>query len=272
MKNVSVMVIIFVLLFSAISFGKEASDVVIAPYLGFTPRSEVHTSMMLSMQQQTNNTDSSFAALSNHPDYILPKKALLFSVLVPGAGELYTKSYLKAALFFGVEVGAWSMYALYHQKGNDKEKEYEAYANEYWDEDKWSAWFDNLTNQEQAVFSHSLPETKTQQYYEMIGKYNQFLVGWSGVDDNLTSTQIHEKQYDSALRQKYMDMRYDSNNMFKRANTGAYIAMFNHVLSAIDAAWTAKRHNNKLVHTSLRFENKYINDHDHTMLTLRMSW
>ena len=263
-----------ILIFSTCSIlmGKEVADVDTTPYLDFSPQSEMRSSMNLAMQQQNNEEDSSLVALHNHPDYILPKKALFFSVLIPGAGELYTKSYLKAALFFGIEVGAWTMYAIYNKKGNEKEDEFEAYANEYWDEDKWRAWYDNLTPEEQGVFSHSLPDTKTQQYYEMIGKYNQFLVGWKGVEKNLTSSQIHEEQFDSDLRQDYMDMRYDSNNMFKRANNGAYIAMFNHVLSAIDAAWTAKNHNKKLVQTSLRFENKYFNNHDHTMLSLKLRW
>lgn len=242
------------------------------PYLEFSAGSELRANLNYAFMQQNTTTDSVKQKLYNHPDYILPKKPLFFSALIPGAGQLYCGSYLKSALFVGIEVGAWLMYANYHNQGKDKEKEYEAFADEYWDQDKWQAWFNNLSVEEKKVFSHSLPETKTQQYYEMIGKYNQFLVGWEGVDPNLTSKEIHEEQYNSPLREKYMDIRYDSNKMLKRANTGAYIAMFNHVLSAIDAAWTAKRHNSRLIQTSLRLENKYFNYEDHTMLTLKVNW
>ncbi len=263
MKRLFVSAFMIALLF----IGKEAQAN--SPYLEFSPQSGLRVGMNLAMQD-TVVMDSNLVALHNHPDYILPKKALLFSVLIPGAGELYCKSYIKSALFFGIEVGAWTMYAVFHKKGTDKEKEFEAYANEYWDADKWQAWFNNLTEDQQKVFSHSLPETKTQQYYEMIGKYNQFLVGWDNVPDNLSTSEIHEHY--SQLREDYMDMRYDSNKMYKRSNTGAYLAMFNHVLSAIDAAWTAKRHNGRLIKTSLQFENKFFNNEDHPMFSLKINW
>jgi len=243
-----------------------------AQYLSATPGSEMRLEMNMEMQQETASPDSYLIALHSHPDYILPKKALLFSALIPGAGEIYCGSYLKGLLFLGLEAGAWTMYAVFTNKGNDKEDEFKAYANEYWDEDKWNAWFDNLTEEEQNVFSHSLPETKTQQYYEMIGKYNQFLVGWEGVPIDLTSSEIQLPENTSPLREDYMDMRYDSNQMFKRATTGAYLAMFNHLLSAIDAAWTAKRHNRGLITTSLRFENKNINSQSATFLTMQLNW
>ena len=260
----------FMLFIATSTLGRDAK--VYSPYLQASPETMMRANLNMAMQQQHSTKDSSvLIALRKHPDYIFPKKVLLFSAIIPGAGEVYCKSYLKGALFFGIEVGAWAMYSIYHQKGADKEKEYEAYADEYWDEDKWRAWFTNLPEDQQNNFSHSLPDTKTQQYYEMIGKYNQFLAGWQDVkEEELTPSNLFTST--SALRDHYMDMRYDSNKMFKRAADGAYIAMFNHVLSAIDAAWTAKTHNKRIIKTKLRMETMRINYEDVPVLTLKIRW
>ena len=51
----------------------------------------------------------------------------------------------------------------------------------------------------------------------MIGKYDQFLVGWDDAEKDLTTSQIHEDEFDSINRLDYMDMRYDSNQMFLKS-------------------------------------------------------
>jgi len=267
MKKISILIILMFVCGTSL-FSKEAND--LSPYLEFSPKSTMRTNLNLALQQTTIQ-DSGKSELSLHPDYILPKKALLFSAIIPGAGELYCKSYLQSAIFFGIEIGAWTMYAIYHKKGQQKEDDFENYADTFWDEDKWQSWYDTyLTEEDKKVFSHTLPDTKTQQYYEMIGKYNEFIVGWEEVPDNLSYSEIQD--YYSFQQEDYMDMRYDSNTMFKRANYGVYLALFNHLLSAIDAAWVAKKHNKRVIKTSLRFENKYFGNEDHTMLTLKMNW
>ncbi len=50
-----------------------------------------------------------------------PTLAALASFAVPGLGQFYTENYLKAVLFFGVDVGMW--YGVYVQ--NDRYHEYE---------------------------------------------------------------------------------------------------------------------------------------------------
>jgi len=261
-------VMVFVLLIPSLSSSKDGSSY--SPYFEFSPKSTLRSNLNFAMQQQTTRDSAKIAELQNHPDYILPKKMLLFSALIPGAGELYMGSYLKGAAFFAIEVGVWTMYAVYHKKGIDKEDEFKKYANEYWDEEKYLGWFNNLDSLQQKAFSHQLPETKTQQYYEMIGKYDQFIVGWEDVDFNTPLEDIYDIYND--YREHYMDMRYDSNQLLKRATTGAYLAMFNHIFSAIDAAWTAKKHNSRIIKSAIRMENKRFNSEDLPMLTLKISW
>lgn len=67
----------------------------------------------------------------------------IMSVVIPGSGEYYAKSYLKSAIFFGAEVGLWTVYAVYHGKGNSQTSEYQNYANQNWNINKYAAWLKN---------------------------------------------------------------------------------------------------------------------------------
>ena len=204
-----------------------------------------------------------------------PRKALLLSALIPGAGELYAGSKWKAAVFLAAEVYAWTTYSVYHKKGSEKEDEFEAFADAHWSEQEyWEAIareagldpsdIDALREYERNTYSHSLHEQKDQQYYEMIGKYNQFNAGWDDTDTH--------RGRDSKNREIYEDMRAEANKFFKRATMGATIAMINHVVSAIDAAWTTVYHNKKLASVRLQATGLAFNGDLVPALEVRIDW
>ena len=212
-----------------------------------------------------------------------PKKALFLSALVPGAGQAYGGSYLKAAGFFTLEVAGWAMYAVYTNKGNDIEDEFHAFADKHWIESDYWNWIaqksdvdrndmDALREWEHKNFSHGLHVNKDQQYYEMIGKYDQFNYGWDDSDIGLLDdTWNKQNPQRSKKRLYYEDKRDDSNRAFKVATTGTTIVMLNHIISAIEAAWGTSQQN-KRVQTSLRFEPLYMNNQQYSALTFRLNW
>ncbi len=192
------------------------------------------------------------------------KKAFLYSLLLPGAGQLYVGSRVKAAAFFGIEVLSWTGVFYYHHKGDVKTDLFNAYADAHWSNDRYSDFLyinwqvrdDDSTFNTPGdptsgfFFTHHLPNTKTQQYYEMIGKYNQFVFGWDDVTP-LTTPDRHATEHTySAHRLHYEDMRHDANNMYHRATTSLLVMMVNHVISGFEAAWSAKRHNDRLDESS----------------------
>ncbi len=251
----------------------------------FSPpkRSQLMTAYFNPLSQSYQDTTAVMTReqqLSMLPGYKLPKKALLLSALMPGAGELYVNSYIKAAAFFVVEASAWTFYGIYTKKGNEKEDEYEAYADELWDPEKWKSWYNGIPEDDQKSFTHTehmmelLNEgKKTQQYYEMIGKYAEFVSGWQGTRNNLTFGELMDyRKNEVPIADDYMDMRAESNDLFAKARTGTTIAMINHLLSAIDAAWTAKIHNNRLLKTSMRIEQIYYVDHSQPVFSLKFNW
>lgn len=176
------------------------------------------------------------------------KKAFLFSAIIPGTGELYNRSYLTALAFLGVEVGAWVLHAKYQNRGNELTDEFEQYANVHWSEERYWASLaqdcaerggscGDLKSYERDSFSHFLPETNNQTYYENIGKYDQFNAGW---DDSKSGV---ARQRDSENREAYTFMRLDANKQFKNATRATTVVLFNHLLSAFHAAYTTHRYN-----------------------------
>ena len=199
------------------------------------------------------------------------KKAMLFSLLVPGSGEFYSKAWIKGLVFLGIEVGAWTAYSSYHSKGKDIEKEYIQFAEDNWDKDKWLYWFNTKADQERYAH-HDLPDTKTQQYYEMIGKYQKFNAGWRDmwVDDE--TFEFYNVDTDTSdLSLSYMDLRGQSNEKLKLATTATIVALANHVFSAFDAIWSVNRYNKK-VKSSLDVAYIMINNQPIPVAKLTLTW
>ena len=191
-----------------------------------------------------------------------PKKAVLLSGLVPGSGEYYLGAKKKAALFFGVEALLWGLYFTWDTKGNDIEDEFRAEADLEYDPFEYIQWLES-SNAQHSVITHDLPceeyldrtrpgefgdcaSSDVQQYYELIGKYDQFVSGWSDVRDLETENTVQPSQidnvanFDSEKRHSYEDRRHDSNRFLKRAITAAGFVLINHVASAIDAGRTGR--------------------------------
>ncbi len=185
------------------------------------------------------------------PKRKIPAIGILLSAVVPGTGEMYAGSYIKGAVFLGLEVFLWWKYAGFREKGFDIEEKYEAFADAHWDSLRWA----NEYNSDTDPSTHTLPDTKTQQYYEMIGKYDQFQAGWDNQEN----------------RDTYMTMRLNSNNEFEKASTCAMLTLANHVFSALDAAWTI-RGVNKKIESRIRMSYRKVHGCDVPFVSLTARW
>jgi hypothetical protein len=237
------------------------------------------------MQQAKNDLNDDMVQQHSKKSGI---KAALMSAAIPGLGEVYAKSYWRAAVFFALDVALLSTNFVYEDKGNDEDKRMKVFGNEHWIERQyWSKLYyeaDQLakTNpslaerlpdysydesdpyhllqdyenvnvnslrflEQELEYTHTLPSTKTQQYYEMIYKYlHQFGAGWDDLPypdfydnlDNLGTVTPNIK--------KYRTMRNRSNDYYQTATTMLNLMLLNHVLSAFDAALAVKQFNKKI--------------------------
>ncbi|MDP8228184.1 MAG: DUF5683 domain-containing protein [Candidatus Electryoneaceae bacterium] len=207
-----------------------------------------------------------------------PGKALLLSAIIPGAGEYYAGSKWRAALFFGIEVAAWTAVIYYYNEGQDKDKEFKSFAdvnfseeayrqvefnlarNPEWGdsgafsglEEEWleKGWGNKIHYLPDQGFTHNLPTQEErdrntgedQQYYEMIGKYiGQFGFGWGDRYGDQLNTPFFDGTSPNSIF--YMGMRDDSNTLLEYSAIATQVALLNHVASALDASFTVRAMN-----------------------------
>jgi len=188
-----------------------------------------------------------------------PVKAFVLSLAVPGVGQYYYGSRTKPIVFLGAEVAAWVLHFKWDNKGDRVTREFESFADAHWSEADYVQYLQiayGISDDENAPpsakeVSHHLPDTKTQQYYEMIGKYNQFSWGWEDAYFVTPDSVIHDPIGPvvgldapvSLMRNLYEEMRLDANNNYRRANAMIAVSLANHLISAFEAYLVTKAHN-----------------------------
>ena len=186
------------------------------------------------------------------------KKAFFYSLLVPGAGQYYAGSRVKPFIFLGVEALVWTGYFVYHSDGNNKKDEYRQYALDHYDPDKFRVWWLSLTDSMRTSYSHTLPwdgENNTwiynHEYFENIGKYDEFQLGWED-----TFVDPRDTAYVDQYRAAYLNMRKKANDLYQNANTMIMLSLANRIVSAFEAALTAKKYNKGQKRFSFEFKTK----------------
>ena len=190
---------------------------------------------------------------------------------MPGLGEWYAGSKKRGLAFFGAEAALVGLWAAWKGKGNDLEEEFRTVADEHWDPLNYLAWRGAAISDNSSI-THALPcssevidvyikaiqqsgsadfggcaPSQIQQYYELIGKYDQYVAGWddlrrgSSTGNAVAPTEVDSvENFHSERRLRYEDQRDESNRFLKRASTISGVILINHVISAIDAARVAR--------------------------------
>ncbi len=117
----------------------------------------------------------------------------------------------------------------------------------------------------------------TQHFFEDIGKYDKYIFGWTDWYETYAGTdstdaanirwewsnggtegvvlignyplgsENADKPSKSALRQEYIKMRKDAETHYDKAETFTFLLIFNHLISAIDAARVTVKHNKESI-------------------------
>lgn len=233
--------------------------------------SEEGQAFLVGLRAVEGGTDPESASRSKGREGKSSKRAFLLSALVPGLGEWYAGSKKRGLAFLGAEAALVGLWAAWRGKGNDLEEEFRAVADEHWDPISYLVWRASPISRNSSI-THALPcssevvevyipaisegerpsfggcaPSEIQQYYELVGKYDQFVAGWRDIvwDDN-TGNPVEPTEVDSVenfrseRRLRYEGQRNESNRFLKRASTVSGVILINHVISAIDAARVAR--------------------------------
>ena len=165
-------------------------------------------------------------------------------------------AYKRGVALAAVEATAWTGYAINHNRGLDSRAEFEKFADDHWNHDRWlrehiatemlgvdpntvtlTQLFAQVDSFGQSpTYQGTWPgyhpyapkETETLNYYENIGKYDWFISGWQ--DWNRGNPQ----QMNTALRDEYRSIRNRSNDQLDRADRFIYLSIAARVFSLVE--------------------------------------
>ena len=225
-----------------------------------------------------NSVFSDSLDINNKPSTLKP---MIASLIVPGFGQYLNKSqWWKTALFASVEIAGITGYISWTNKADNITKEYENWADEHWNMNSWingsaillseirSSGYPNV-NDVRIDGSHHITiiingkyessdillenpnieyvELRDWDFYEEIGKYDQFVAGWDDARSNWEIVNKKIKDGEDELivmtpnKQHYLNLRNDSNILYKNAKFAASALLFNHIFSALEALWNANK-------------------------------
>lgn len=159
-------------------------------------------------------------------------KAVLLSVLVPGAGHYYINRKGRGQVFFSAEVVAWFGYLAFQSYGNWKEDDYKKYAIQH----------AGITSagHDESFYRNLL-------FYDSREEYNK-----SGRIINPGAPYYpNDPQYDwfwesSASRNNYRTMRNDSEVVYRKATFMLGVALVNRLIAGIDVFRLIQKESNRL--------------------------
>ncbi len=221
-------------------------------------------------------------------------KAMVLSFILPGAGQVYNHDPLwKPVLFSAIEIAGIASQLKWKQTSDRLRWKFESFADDHWDLERWyqntktifpDRWQDmirgthkltlnvvgNYTSTDHLI--DLLNETSWDQiqvvrdrdFYENIGKYDQFVGGWDDPFDNpfdntgnwytVEKGNTKETYILTKRKDRYRGMRHKSNLYSAYARYAATTLMFNHLFSGVEASGLLNRRSrNKRIKTDMSF-------------------
>lgn len=246
------------------------------------------------------NSTSWFSDSLDLNDKTFSLKPMVASLVIPGLGQYLNKSaWWKTAVFAGVEIGGILGYLSMTTRADEITEEYENWADEHWDMNSWVTGSAILqgdiqsngypgVNDVKIDGSHHITlivngryessdilveepnidyvELRDWDFYEGIGKYDQFVAGWDDakLDWKIINKKIKDGEDELIVmtpnKKHYIGLRNDSNVLYKNAKFVASALLLNHILSAFDALWSSNinRELSYELNVSMGSESKYI--------------
>ena len=241
--------------------------------------------------QDSLNSDNVNQNLTDDTLTVYPARPMLYSLILPGLGQWHNKSPLwKIGLFSGVEAVSILSGMQWIKKADDIRVNYELFADDNWDLETWVyntlstpignyadvhingthkltlklsgslaeqfgtfVTSDSLEDNAHWVYSGEVTVLRDRDFYENIGKYDQFVGGWTDCYDQSSNQQWFEVYKDvgdsvetiitTPSKEDYVSKRAESNDYLNMAKFAISAMMFNHVVSAMDAVWSTQNRN-----------------------------
>ncbi len=160
-------------------------------------------------------------------------KAMLLSLLLPGAGEFYADNKTHSRIFLGIEGSIWGSFFAFRTYGSWKKNDYKGYSALHAGVDldgKNDDFFEDIT------------------YYDKRDEYNQFARLYNGDQAIIyPENDFWNWEWDSQdSKGRYRELRNQSKSAYRRALYMVGLAALNRVVSVLDAVRSVKKFNRML--------------------------
>jgi hypothetical protein len=193
------------------------------------PPSQLSSSVIAQSDPQTPASGFSEVQQGKERIFKNPWRAFLMSAVLPGTGEHYAGAGLKSKVFLVSEVGLWSALISFRHLGNWRKDDYRLQA---------------------ATAAGADVAGKDDRYFDVLGFYDsrEDYDKVAGVYDHTRVYYPDIKSYfwkweSTDARMKYRSLKNDSKSYYRNANFSLGLILANHLISAADAYWSAKRFN-----------------------------
>ncbi|MGD0339310.1 MAG: hypothetical protein ABSB78_11020 [Bacteroidota bacterium] len=201
-------------------------------------RQDIHQ-QLLGMSMQEKLHDSGYNPAFTEIDGSQRKSvflAVLYSMIIPGAGEYYAEKYSRGKYFTIAEAGLWLTYAgcqIYGRHVQNDARLYAALNAGVQSEGKDDDYFVNIGN------------------FDNIYQYNEKKLQDRRLDLLYDPSAGYAWEWKSAVeRQRYRDLRISSGNILYNSRFIVAAVIANHIVSAISAGKAASDYNKALEGTS----------------------
>lgn len=171
-----------------------------------------------------------------------PNEAFLYSLAIPGMGQLYSGA-KHGYIYTAAEVGLLVTYFLMRNSATNTREDYRQVVRDnivFIGPGSFENW-DKIEDYEHAtqyenwnhVYDSEATRTRTGKWY------------WKDLDPSLKDAVDTSIDFDSKHRLEAYDLRQEANDTFENARTVLGLVILNHVISAVEARITTKRWNNR---------------------------
>ncbi len=193
-------------------------------------------------------TLSDFSLISTYAEENLvprksPTEAFLYSLAIPGMGQIYTGA-KHGYIYTAAEIGLLVTYFLLRNSAVNTRDDYRDVVRDnviFIGPGSFESWdiiedFEHATQYENwnHVYDSATTRTRTGKWY------------WKDLDPSLKDEKDTDIEFDSKYRLEAYDLRQDANDTFQQARTVLGLVILNHIFSAVEARITTKRWNQKM--------------------------
>ena len=196
----------------------------------------------LGIRTLTNQSTAAIAAGENLAPQKSPNEAFLYSLVIPGMGQLYTGA-KHGYIYTAAEVGLLATYFILRNSAANTRDEYRDIVRDniiFIGPGSFEAWdliedFEHASQYENwnHVYDSDVTRVRTGKWY------------WKDLDPSLKDEKDTAIEFDSKHRLEAYDLRKKANDTFQSARTVLGMVILNHVFSAVEARITTKRWNQK---------------------------